>query len=247
MLSLRKKLPKKIRTASKERVYAIGDVHGRHDLLKLLLKKIVKHWESSDGQFSRVKMIFLGDIIDRGPMSRECLELVESLVRKSKCILILGNHEDLLLRSIEGDEDAQRIWLENGGEATLESFGIAPPRHEEDGIDFGDRLAKAIPQNLRTLMKEAPTHVESGDYFFVHAGVRPGIALSKQSDYDKFFIRNEFTESKDWHGAVVVHGHSIVENVELRPNRIAVDTGAFQTGKLSCICLDGLRRQVIST
>lgn len=247
MISFLHKRPKHCMTARGERVYAIGDIHGRYDLLKRLLNLIVKHWESSDGKFKHVKLLFLGDIIDRGDHSQECLQMVTNLVLKSQSILLRGNHEDLLLRSVKGDAQAQHLWLEHGGLATLKSFGVEPPRAEEDCIDFGERISQAIAPDLISVLENAPTHFSSGDYFFVHAGVRPGVTLKKQTDYDKFFIRDEFTQSNDWHGAMIVHGHSIVDKVDFFPNRIAIDTGAYKTDKLSCLCLDGRRRQVLTT
>lgn len=247
MLGFSKKRPKRPRTAPNERVYAIGDIHGRHDLLKQLLQKIIRHWEESDGNFKRIKLIFLGDIIDRGPDSNRCLSLVEKLARNSGAELIMGNHEDLMLRAMKGDQEAQDIWMEHGGIETLKSFGLAKPSTSEDSIDFGDRVRKAIPDSYVAMLENAATHLVSGDYFFVHAGVRPDIALKDQSDFDKFFIRTDFTESEKWHGAMIVHGHTIVDEVEMYSNRIAVDTGAYRTDRLSCLCLQGTLRHIINT
>lgn len=247
MRNLLNNRPRSVQTAKGERVYAVGDVHGRYDLLVDLLKKIIVHWESSEQSFRAVKLIFLGDIIDRGPDSKRCLGLIESLVRTSGAVLLLGNHEDLMLRSMDGDGMAQQIWLQNGGKNTLRSFSVNVPTHEEDSFDFGDRLTAAVPENLQDLLRSAPTSLTSGDYFYVHAGVRPDVSLARQSTYDLTFIREDFTQTQQWHGAMIVHGHSIVEKVEFLPNRIAVDTGAYRSGRLSCVCLDGRRRQVIST
>lgn len=152
-----------------------------------------------------------------------------------------------MLRSMDGDAMAQQIWLENGGKETLRSFGVDVPTPEEDSFDFGDRLTAAVPENFQALLRSAPTSLASGDYLCVHAGVRPGVGLGRQSVHDLTFIREDFTNAKEWHGAMIVHGHSIVEKVEFLPNRIAVDTGAWRSGRLSCVCLDGRRRVVIST
>lgn len=239
--------PKVIEAALNERVYAIGDVHGRYDLLREIMSKIVAHWEGSTSKPQRIQLIFLGDIIDRGPDSDRCLRLVTKLSSLPGVTLIRGNHEDLLLRSIEGDQQAQSIWLANGGDATLGSFGIDPPQTGEDPFDFGERIVAAIPETELAALKKAPTHTVSGDYFFAHAGVRPGVPLKKQTDFDLFFIRDEFIQSDDWHGAMIVHGHSLTEEVELLDNRIGVDTGAYRTNRLSCICLEGRTRKVIAT
>lgn len=247
MLNFSRKMPRHISTAQNERIYAIGDIHGRYDLLMQLLNQIVEHFEKSRQDFDTVRLVFLGDIVDRGPSSKEVLGLVERLVRTAGATLILGNHEDLMMRSGEGDQFAQDLWLANGGLETLKSFEIDPPRESEDSVDFGERLTRLIPERFLTLFKEAPTHFESGHYYFVHAGVRPGVQLKKQTDFDKFFIRDEFTASTQWHGSMIVHGHSIVPSVDEQPNRIAIDTGAYKTGKLSCLCLQGTSRHVIST
>ena len=246
MLRFRKNRPAHIKTAPKERIYAIGDIHGRYDLLKQIMAQIVKHWENSVRDLTRVRLIFLGDIVDRGPDSDKCLAFVEKLSRLPGVRLIRGNHEDLMLRSIEGDADAQAIWLENGGLQTLESFAIPPPHLSEDTFDFADRLSRAIPASFVEMIRNADTHFKNGDYFFVHAGVRPGIPLSKQSDFDKFFIRNDFTQSDTWHGAMIVHGHSVVDAVSILPNRIAVDTGAYKSNQLSCVCLDGTQIEILT-
>lgn len=239
--------PKVAATAPGERVYAIGDIHGRYDLLRELMSKIVTHWEASDKRAKRVRLLFLGDIIDRGPDSAQCLRLVTNLVKLPRVNCLRGNHEDLLLRSIAGDGKAQGIWLKNGGIAALASLAVAPPRQDEDTFDFGERVKAAIPEEHLAMLRQTPTHVRSGDYFFVHAGVRPGVALAKQDDSDLLLIRDEFTQSTDWHGAIVVHGHSIVDEVDMRDNRIAIDTGAYDSGKLSCLCLEGTEREVIAT
>ena len=246
MLSFSRKKPRHISTAENERIYAIGDIHGRYDLLRQLLNQIVEHFEQSRRDFDTVRLLFLGDIVDRGPASKEVLGLIERLVRKAGATLILGNHEDLMLRSAQGDQFAQDLWLENGGLQTLESFEIDPPREHEDAVDFGERLTRMLPERFLSLLAEAPTHFESGHYYFVHAGVRPGVQLKKQTDFDKFFIRDEFTSSTQWHGSMIVHGHSIVPAVEEQDNRIAIDTGAYKSGKLSCLCVQGTTRSIIT-
>ncbi len=234
-------------TTPGERVYAIGDVHGRYDLFRDIVKKIVVHWEAGPSSFAKVKIVLLGDLIDRGPASSHCLEFAYQLVNNSNVTLLRGNHEDLLLKSIEGHAVAQEIWLANGGLAFLDDYGVAPPQSGEDSFDFAERLSKAIPSHLVQLLQEAPLTCQSGDYLFVHAGIRPGRPIARQREEDLLFIRKEFTESSRKHGAIIVHGHTIVDHVELHENRIAVDTGAYATGRLSCICLEGRRRQIIHT
>lgn len=247
MATLFRKQPEKPSTAVGERVYAIGDIHGRYDLFRDIVKKIIAHWEAGPCTFSKIRIVLLGDLIDRGPASAHCLEFAYELVKKSDVVLLRGNHEDLLLKSIEGHAVAQEIWLANGGLAFLSDYGIAPPQAGEDGFDFADRLSRAVPPHLVELLKQAQLTFKSGDYLFVHAGIRPGKSLKQQREEDLLFIRKEFTESTRKHGAVIVHGHTIVDRVEMHDNRIAVDTGAFASGRLSCICLEGRRRQILHT
>lgn len=235
------------RTARGTRIYAIGDVHGRMDLLKDLLGKIGRHWEAADVRPRCTELVFLGDIIDRGTDSAGCLRLVHRLTRYPNVRLLKGNHEDLLLHSLAGNGVAQEVWLSNGGDSALASFGVAPPADDEDAVDFAERLREALPEPLVKTLETAPVTYRSGDYLFVHAGVRPGVPLRHQDERDLLFIRDEFTSSDGWHGAVIVHGHSIVEEVEFRSARIAVDTGAYRTGRLSCVCLDGTAREAITT
>jgi serine/threonine protein phosphatase 1 len=160
----------------------------------------------------------------------------------------MGNHEAALLESLEGDERAQRIWLEHGGEATLESFGIAPPSCDESSDAFADRLKQSLsPATIRWLRK-LPYSTQSGSYYFCHAGVRPGVKLEEQNPDDLLWIRQEFLDSEDHFGAVVVHGHSICgEAIEIKHNRISVDTGAYNSGILSAIGLQDSERWVLAT
>lgn len=252
MFRLRKKRPQSICTEPGERIYVIGDVHGRYDLLMNLLKKILSQLSNEEKiieeKFTKkVRLIFLGDIIDRGPESLKCLLTIEALTGDDGAEILRGNHEDLMLQTIKGDDHARGMWFNNGGLATINSLNLAPPLDGEDGLDFGERLRDAVPNAIHKMLTEAPTSLRSGDYMFVHAGVRPGIALDRQDDMDLFFIRKKFTNSTDWHGAMIVHGHTIVKEVEFHTNRIAIDTGAFKSGKLSCLVLEDDARHILAS
>jgi serine/threonine protein phosphatase 1 len=140
------------------------------------------------------------------------------------------------------------MWLQHGGAATLLGFGITPPGEEESGESFAYRLRKGVPSEIADWLSGLPLSAQSGSYFFCHAGIRPGIPLHKQKAHDLLWIRDDFLESNVNHGAVIVHGHSICGTaVEIRHNRINVDTGAYQTGILSAVALEGQQRWVIST
>ena len=235
------------RTADGERIYAVGDVHGRADLLVELMRLLIDHYPAMRPPPSRVTLLFLGDIIDRGPDSAACLRIIRDLCEAEGARMLLGNHEDMMLASLDGNPEAQAAWLRNGGLATLHSYGIAPPSTDEDSFDFGERLTRGIPQQHVAFLRSLETSYRSGSYFFAHAGVRPGIPLHKQAPEDLYSIRSEFTESDAWHGAVIVHGHSIVDAVEMRPNRIGCDTGAYASGRLSCVCLQDDLQSVLQT
>lgn len=237
----------KPRAGRGERVYAVGDVHGRFDLLLQLLIAI----ECDDKQRAprKKKLIFLGDLIDRGPESARVVSWLHQVQRTSKRLVVLmGNHEAALLDSMEGDGRSQEMWLEHGGSTTLACYGIAPPQPGESPESFAERLQQGIPADLADWLRDLPLTSSSGSYFFCHAGVRPGIRLSRQTAQDLLGIRSSFLESDCDHGAVIVHGHSICgEKVEFSHNRINVDTGAFSSGVLSAVGLQDTEQWVIST
>ncbi len=234
-------------TESGDRVYAIGDIHGRHDLLTNLLDRIGEHTESLPPSRS-LHIVFLGDIVDRGPQSAEALELLYDLHSSSDSVIVLlGNHEEAMLQALDGDLDSLRAWMGVGGDATARSFGLEPLRPDEDPRGYLRRLRAAVPRDWVSWLKRLPLSARSGDYFFCHAGVRPGIPLRRQSRGDLLWIREDFLDDPADHGAVIVHGHSIELEVSIRHNRIGIDTGAYRTGILTALYLEGERREVIST
>jgi len=222
------------------RVYAIGDVHGRLDLLLQLHEKIAE--DARGGADLNQRVIYLGDYIDRGPSSRDVIETLRS-VRPGglPVIQLLGNHEAMLLRFLE-DFTVGPEWLNYGGLATLMSYGVNP---KGDGGATQDlqavqrALFERLPEAHRQFLLNLPTHVEVGDYFFTHAGVRPGIPLDQQKDSDLIWIRDEFLRSSEFHGKVIIHGHSYKTEPEVLSNRIGIDTGAYATGRLTCLVLEG--------
>jgi len=231
-------------TEQGERIYAIGDVHGCYDLFIRLLELIAGHNAALPTAKSRI--IILGDIIDRGDDSDKFLTILVHGGKIGSLEILRGNHEAAMLAAIEGDVHALHGWLSQGGLETLKSLNIMPPQPEEDGLDFCNRLRSNIPETAVAALRNMPLHAKSGDYLFVHAGIRPGVPLNQQHDDDLLWIRDEFLDSEINHGCVVVHGHSVVEEVDIRPNRIAVDTGAWKTGRLSAVCLDGRRQSILS-
>jgi serine/threonine protein phosphatase 1 len=192
-------------------------------------------------------VVLIGDIVDRGPQSAEVLAMLYSLQRQnSRVIVLLGNHEEAMLQALDGDPDALRRWLAVGGDATLASFGIAPLRVDDDPRDYMNSARRAIPRQWLAWLRQLPLSVQSGDYYFVHAGVRPGVALARQVREDMLWIRREFLRHERDFGAIIVHGHSVTPDVDVRQNRIGIDTGAYRTGVLSAIYLEGEKRDILA-
>jgi serine/threonine protein phosphatase 1 len=219
------------------RVYVIGDIHGRLDLLTQLRERIVM--DSGDFTGQRKVVVYLGDYVDRGPRSCEVIDLlVDEPLGGFESVHLKGNHEKFLLDFLD-DASVWPLWLYNGAGATLSSYGVSRTAGAEGAqAEFRARIPERHLEFLRAL---ALSHVE-GDYFFVHAGVRPGVALEDQDEADMIWIRDPFLYSDADHGKIVVHGHSIARQPEVGANRIGIDTGAYATGKLTCLVLEGQRR-----
>lgn len=230
------------------RVYAIGDIHGCTDLLNDLHRRI-----RSDAALhpDREKIVvYLGDYIDRGPDSKGVIDcLIDRPLADFQSVHLLGNHEDFMMRFL-ADHSIGPLWIANGGDATLISYGAASDSAsvDRDRLPYLQRrLLDYMPQrHLRFLRGLRNYHIER-DYVFVHAGLRPGMEIERQDANDLMWIRDEFLNSKRDHGHIVVHGHSINTNVEFRDNRIGVDTGAYSTGRLTCLVLEGTERTLIQT
>jgi serine/threonine protein phosphatase 1 len=221
------------------RVYAVGDIHGRLDLLREINQLI--HEDAYARQAPRNVVIYLGDYVDRGPASREVVEhLLEARLPGFELHHLIGNHEDSLLRFL-ADPRIIGPWLDFGGGPTLLSYGVRPPdpRSEQDVARAQDELRERLPARHLDFLQGLKLSHSEGDYFFVHAGVKPGVALHAQTSEDMLWIRHAFLESSADFGKIVVHGHTIVERPDVRRNRIGIDTGAFASGRLTCLVLDG--------
>lgn len=228
------------------RVYAIGDVHGRLDLLSRMMGLIRADVASGPARPSRV--VLLGDFIDRGPESAPLIGALMRLRREPNFVVLKGNHEAAMVDALNGDYAALDLWLAHGGKATLASFGLDMARLDpEDSIQMLRAAREVVPAPVRQWLAGLPTFVRNGPYYLVHAGIRPGVPLDRQTDESRLWIGDEFTSSTADHGAVVVHGHRIYEDgVHIAPNRIGVDTGAYRTGRLSAVRLEGNRCRVIT-
>jgi serine/threonine protein phosphatase 1 len=220
------------------RVYAVGDVHGRADLLTQLFSGIDADLDVNPA--SRAVHVFLGDYIDRGPDSREVLDLLIARSQRHELICLKGNHEVLIEQFLRKPE-MLATWRQVGGIQTLLSYGVRPsfnPDVAEQGA-LARWLAEALPPAHVQFFRSLHRSFSCGDFFFVHAGVRPGVPLSQQTDEDMFWIREKFLRHPEKFEKIIVHGHTPVAEVEFHSNRINIDTGAFATGRLSCLRIEG--------
>lgn len=228
-------------------VYAVGDIHGRLDLL-LELETAIRADAARRGAARRV-IVHLGDYVDRGPESRGVVgHLAAGPGAGFEMVALLGNHERMMLDVLDAVEPPG-AWLANGGGATLASYGVGPVDRRAlgavDALALGAALRDALPAAHRAFLRAlAPSHRE-GDFLFVHAGIRPGIALEDQIEDDLLWIREPFLSANTDHGCVVVHGHSIVAAPVFRSNRIGIDTGAFRTGVLTALAIEGDRVEML--
>lgn len=230
-----------------QRVYAIGDIHGRSDLLDKLLMQIVADDHTRDK--AATTLIFLGDLADRGPDSKGVIERMMKLDAIGGSIHFLsGNHEDLIIRGWNGDTKLAPVLNRAGVRETLASYGV--PEETYDALSYDEIipvLRQAIPEDHIDFLRSFADWHRIGDYLFVHAGIRPGIPVEDQDPQDLHWIRREFTDDKSDHGVMVIHGHSITDDVDEWPNRIGIDTGAFSSGKLTAIGLEGTERWFLQT
>jgi serine/threonine protein phosphatase 1 len=224
-------------------VYVIGDIHGRSDLLLDLHRKIDR--DSLGLPRGRIVEIYLGDYIDRGPDSRGVLDCLVERGAVRRAVFLRGNHEVMLADFLAGRLSLE-VWAAVGGVETIESFdldGRLPSVLESDEPDV--ELGARIPLTHKAFLASLCSSFDIGPYAFVHAGIRPGIPFRLQDARDICWIRNDFLNYAPAHEFIVVHGHSPVLNVDFRPNRINVDTGAYLTDQLSCLKIDGFGVQVL--
>lgn len=227
------------------RAYVIGDIHGRADLLEDIARRIEI---DSRGAPAEVVTIFLGDYIDRGPRSAEVVDRLQRGAFPTAIVTLKGNHEQTMIDAF-ADPNTLGAWRQFGGLETLVSYGVDVSQVMR-GLQFEDasrRLAEKTPTEHRQFLESLPLKYELDGYFFCHAGVRPGVPLSAQSAAELLWIREEFLQSSAFHGKIVVHGHTPVSAPEVRPNRINIDTGAYATGVLTALVLEGTARRFLST
>ena len=229
------------------RAYVVGDIHGRLDLLDALLARI--HADLDRRPARKTLLVFVGDLIDRGPASAQVVERLRTYRRHGiRPVFLLGNHEEVLLRILAGDSSLIASWLQFGGAECLKSYGLS--LRQLRGLSNDEAVAKvrqAIPSEHAEFLKSFIDTCRFGDYLLVHAGIRPGIELDQQRQTDLRWIREPFLFDETDHGFIVVHGHTISQEIDERPNRIGIDTGAYRTGILTALAIDGLDRWYIDT
>lgn len=220
------------------RTYAIGDIHGCLEQLNDLLMQIKAH--NDYRHETETYIIFLGDVIDRGPDSKGVVELlIDFPYDFARPLFIMGNHEEMFVRSLVDEPRLLPQWLEHGGFACAESYGVGRNSLLGQNTEaLKHNLLSAIPQKHVAFLSEFLEFVKVGDFLFTHAGIRPGVALELQNARELRWIRHQFLNYEGDHGFVVVHGHTITDDIEIRTNRIGLDTGAYETGRLSAICVE---------
>jgi len=230
------------------RAYAVGDIHGRLDLLKQLIDKIAED-DLARGPAGRTDIIMLGDFVDRGPDSSGVLDYVMTLSQFWPNVTCLqGNHEEVFLMAARGDEAALRFMTRIGGRETLLSYGAT--ERDLDQMTLGqlrDWLMAAVPEAHLNFIEGMGDRLTIGNYAFVHAGIRPQVPLDEQEARDLRWIRDEFLGFEEPHDYFVIHGHSITSGVDRRSNRIGIDTGAYVTGALTAIGLQGKDQWFLNT
>ncbi|MFD1611686.1 metallophosphoesterase family protein [Sphingomonas tabacisoli] len=229
------------------RVYAIGDIHGRLDLLDQLLFRIDAD-ERARGP-ARSEIIFLGDLVDRGPNSAGVVQRALELKRSGRPVrLLMGNHEEVFLKALKGSLEALKFFVKIGGRATILSYGFDESEYERlDYEELLPALIDRVPAEHVAFLESLENQIAIGDYLFVHAGIRPRVPFDQQVGGDLRWIRSDFLDFRGDHGAVIVHGHTITDDVEERPNRIGIDTGAFASGRLTALGLEAGERWYLST
>jgi serine/threonine protein phosphatase 1 len=220
------------------RIYAISDIHGCADLLQKMFTVIDRDLANAGSM--RAIHVFLGDYIDRGPESRQTIDLLVNRSRHHETVYLKGNHEAFLFDVLKSPSQLQG-WKLYGGLQTLASYGLTPSLNpdEAEQAQLIKELADKIPPYQRRFFNSLRLRFVCGDFFFVHAGVRPGIPLSQQKEEDLLWIRDEFLESEERFSKYIVHGHTPVREPDIRPNRINIDTGAYATGNLTLLAIQG--------
>jgi serine/threonine protein phosphatase 1 len=218
------------------RIYAVGDIHGRADLLIDITARIDDDLRRRP--IEHAVEVYLGDYVDRGPHSKTVIDLLAVRLVENRAICLRGNHEALMEDFLQ-DPTKLGHWNQLGGMQTLASYGVDPHSDIETEVDLQRRFIEVFPRAHQLFLQCLRYHFACGDFLFVHAGIKPGIPIEQQDPNDLIWIRHEFLNSSEGHGAFIVHGHTPVPHPDIRPNRINIDTGAWRSGTLTCIAIEG--------
>lgn len=221
------------------RVYAVGDIHGCADLLDQLMT-LIDADDLARGP-AQTTLIFLGDIVDRGPASAAVIERLRGMAETREDVrFLLGNHEEIFLGALDGEPKALRLFCRIGGRETVLSYGMAAAEYERlDYEELIHRLETLVPAEHRAFVAGFEDMIVIGDYVFVHAGVRPDTPLDRQRTSDLRWIRDPFLDHRSTLEKTVVHGHTMTDQIERRSHRIGIDTGAYSSGRLTALGLEG--------
>jgi serine/threonine protein phosphatase 1 len=229
------------------RIYAIGDIHGRLDLLEDLLARIDR--DRASRPIQRSLFVFLGDYIDRGPSSRATINRLIEHSKGNETVFLKGNHELIAIKSLSDRAPFDQWMRRLGGMETLMSYGLR--REDLLGgrpiVEIQAAFHAALPQAHLRFFRDLQLCFTCGDFFFAHAGVKPGIEISRQNERDLLWIREEFLTSRIDFGKIIIHGHTPAFEVEVEPNRVNIDTGAFATGRLTCLVMEQSKLSIIDT
>ncbi|KRR24149.1 metallophosphoesterase [Bradyrhizobium lablabi] len=218
------------------RIYAVGDVHGRADLLSEITARIDD--DIRRRPIAHTIEVYLGDYIDRGPDSKTVLDLLAVRLVANHAVCLRGNHEAVMEGFLQ-DPAILPYWLQLGGMQTLASYGIEPRDENETAFNLHRHFVDAFPRAHELVMRCLRDQFSCGDFLFVHAGIRPGVPIEHQDPNDLIWIRDEFLDSTQRHERFVVHGHTPVPHPDIRHNRINIDTAAWRTGTLTCVAIEG--------
>ena len=228
------------------RIYAVGDIHGQLVNLQKVLGKIKADIRARPIQ--DITTVFVGDYIDRGLASKAVIDTLINEDGIGSKITLRGNHEELMLAALD-DPDNMKDWCTVGGIQTAFSYGVdVQDLMVGRGYEAAQKsLRNAVPRSHTDWLHGLPSRHEIADFFFCHAGIDPDKSIESQVDADLLWIRRKFTNDERTYSKIIVHGHSPVEQVDVRHNRINVDTGAFFTGNLACVALEAGAISLISS
>ena len=243
----RSRAPRRLspRVPEGERYYVIGDIHGRLDLYEALISSI----EADDAQAgaAQTTVVLLGDLVDRGSDSAGVITRTMAWQQERRVRMLAGNHEDMFLHAFD-DVGKLRQFVKHGGRETILSYGIALERYNALSLEeLLEELPRLVPESHRDFVRSFEEFIVAGDYAFVHAGIDPGRPVTEQERHNLLWIRDRFLKHGGQHSHVIVHGHTIVDEVDDSGNRIGIDTGAYRTGRLTALVLEGETRRYFMT